>query len=221
MPSGVKHRRLFLTRNTGVCIAAKQMNTMNNFVSETCSSCWAASREFSAIQGKSNIFSEVILNKPGAIQINIHHHSLRYSIIISVVSEQRSNVFQGNTGGSKTVQRQPQVQDRLSSIGTAMQRSSAASWDAEHSRSVPLGSEGAAGSRQAGGNIRHPPMDQIYLKHEHLRPLLEMSQLCATQRRCWCKPGLPCHGRRDTQGVHATLFKLHLQYQTSGKKAPF
>lgn len=206
MPSGVKHRRLFLTLNTGVCIAAKQMNTMNNFVSETCSSCWSASREFSAIQGNSNIFSEVILNKPGAIQINIHHHSLRYSI---VVSEQRSNVFQGNISGSKTVQRQPQVQDRLSSIGTAMQRSSAASWDAEHSRSVPPGSEGAAEVIRQVANPT-PPMDQIYLKHEHLRPLHKMSQLCATQRRCWCKLGLPCPGTRGTQGVHATLFKLHL-----------
>lgn len=59
VPSGVKHRRLFLILNTGVRIAAKQMNTMNNFVSETCSSCWLASREFSTIQGNRNILSEV------------------------------------------------------------------------------------------------------------------------------------------------------------------
>lgn len=37
VPSGIKQRRLFLILNTGVHIAAKQMNTMNNFVSETCS----------------------------------------------------------------------------------------------------------------------------------------------------------------------------------------
>lgn len=59
VPSGIKHRRLFLILNTGVHIAAKQMNTMNNFVSETCSSCWLASREFSAIQRNRNILSEV------------------------------------------------------------------------------------------------------------------------------------------------------------------
>lgn len=35
MPSGVKHRRPLLILSTGACLAPKQMNTINNFVSET------------------------------------------------------------------------------------------------------------------------------------------------------------------------------------------
>lgn len=94
-------------------MAEKQMNTRSNFVSETCSNCWLASKEFFTILGNSNTLSEVTQNKPDVIQLNIHQHLLCYSIIFSVVSEQRSKALQGKTGTNKNVQKQPQVQDSL------------------------------------------------------------------------------------------------------------
>lgn len=153
-------------------MAAKQMNTRNNFVSEICSNCWLARREFSTIPGNSNISSEVIQNKPDVIQFNIHQHLLCYSIIFSVVSERRSKAFQGNTGNSKNVQKQPQVEDSGSLVLGLRCRGPL----------QPVGTQITAGPClwglrllvKAVRQVAMPPstLDQIYIKHEHLCPLL-------------------------------------------------
>jgi len=92
------------------------MNTMNNFLSETCSNCWLVRGEFSAVQGNSTFCQKCFSISQMLFEFSIHHHSLRYSITFSVVSEQRSKPPWGNTGGGKNAQRLPQAQDSGSPV---------------------------------------------------------------------------------------------------------
>lgn len=110
---------------------------------------------------------------PDVIQDNIHQHLLCYSIIFSVVSEQRSKTFQGDTGNSKIIQKQPQVQDSDSLVLGLRCRGPL----------QPVVTQITAGPCHWGlrllvkalRQVAWPPpstLDQVHKKHEHLDPLL-------------------------------------------------
>lgn len=99
MPSGFKHRRLLLILRVGVCLAPKQMSTINNFVSETRR---RHTRRHHLQQGSPPqweihlLYLKLFSLSQMLLRFNTHHNSLWYIIMFPAISVQRSDMLGGN-----------------------------------------------------------------------------------------------------------------------------
>lgn len=140
---------------------------------------------------------------PHVIQLNIHQHSLGYSIIFSVVSEQRSKTFQGNIGNSTNVQKQAQVQDSDSLALGLRYRGPL----------QPVFTQITAGPCLWGLRFLVKAVRRVAMPPPPPHQIRSSKSMSTSIPYYCCKQGLPCQGIRDTQDRDSSLFKLQLWCQ--------